>query len=288
MEGSGDRGRLPRAGGGGQCATDRRSSRDGRDRGVGDRSTRHRSGRLRGGDPVGVVGCRCGDPGGQGLALLACRDDVRRVGGAGDRHTVSQPLEGGGDRGGIPRAGGGGQRGAHHGRTRDHGDGGVGDGNRRRVDDSTEDQRPVECDVARAGGVDRLRVCSVRRERLVAVVPARLAHASARSDVASAAAAEKYAERSLARTPETYQARLALAVAKVTEGDLPQAVDILDRLIEDYPLRPDAWVQRGIARFGQRDAAGARADLEHAIELAPDDRTAKRVLKRINERLAGQ
>ncbi|WP_182920303.1 tetratricopeptide repeat protein [Nocardioides cavernaquae] len=106
--------------------------------------------------------------------------------------------------------------------------------------------------------------------------------------MASAAAAEKYAERSLARTPETYQARLALAVAKVTEGDLPQAVDILDRLIEDYPLRPDAWVQRGIARFGQRDAAGARADLEHAIELAPDDRTAKRVLKRINERLAGQ
>lgn len=113
------------------------------------------------------------------------------------------------------------------------------------------------------------------------------ARASARSDSASAAASQKYAERSLARTPDTYGSRLALAVAKVTTGNLPQAVRTLDALIEEYPLRPDAWVQRGIARFGQRDADGARSDLSHAIELSPGDRTAKRVLKRINARLDG-
>jgi hypothetical protein len=43
-----------------------------------------------------------------------------------------------------------------------------------------------------------------------------------------------------------------LAVSQVTGGDLAQAVDTLDDLVADYPLRPDAWVQRVLKRINER------------------------------------
>lgn len=95
-----------------------------------------------------------------------------------------------------------------------------------------------------------------------------------------------WAQRSLDRTPDTYHSGLALAVAQIALGDLPAAETTLDRLVELYPTEPGARIQRGLARFGQRDVAGARNDLTTAIDLDPDDTTAAEVLAGIEARLA--
>lgn len=119
---------------------------------------------------------------------------------------------------------------------------------------------------------------------LAAQALARLA--SDTQDPVTADATRRFARESLDRTPDTYAARLAAAVADVPAGELEQARETLDALVADFPRRGSARVQRAIVRFGLRDVAGARADLDHAISLDPRDRSARTVLRRIERRLA--
>lgn len=97
--------------------------------------------------------------------------------------------------------------------------------------------------------------------------------------------AERWARRSLARTPDTYASGLALAVAQISRNELPAAKDTLDGLIARFPTEPDARIQRGIARFGLQDVDGARSDLRLAHHLQPRNPVPGRILKQITERL---
>lgn len=95
----------------------------------------------------------------------------------------------------------------------------------------------------------------------------------------------RWSGKSLKRTPDSYDSGLARAVGLISEGRLPEANRQLNRLIEAAPVRPGAYVQRGITRFGLRDVVGARSDLHRAQRLNPDDPTATAVLAEIDSRL---
>ncbi|GAB4012652.1 O-antigen ligase family protein [Nocardioides ultimimeridianus] len=121
-------------------------------------------------------------------------------------------------------------------------------------------------------------------DMIAAQALAALADGTANGRVPAAAAAEQYADRSLDATPATYESRVALGVALRVQDRLPAALHTLDGAITDFPLRPKAYTQRAIVRFGLRDVAGARSDLRTAIGLG--DRTARQVLRSIEARLA--
>ncbi len=107
---------------------------------------------------------------------------------------------------------------------------------------------------------------------------------AAAANAGSRPAADQTADRaraSLDRTPDTYASLLALGTALLTQNHPDQALIVFTKLTDDYPMRPDAFVQRGIARFGTGDRAGARTDLEHARWIAPHYRLPQVVLKRL-------
>jgi hypothetical protein len=91
------------------------------------------------------------------------------------------------------------------------------------------------------------------------------------------------AEESLDRTPDAYQARVALGVALISEGDLEEARTDLDRAVRLFPRRPDAYIQRAVARYGLRDVKGALADLHIAQEINPRSAAVKRLLAAIEQ-----
>jgi Flp pilus assembly protein TadD len=104
------------------------------------------------------------------------------------------------------------------------------------------------------------------------------------SGVRSAAKdARALAEDSLDRTPDSYQARVALGVALIAQGELDDARTDLDRAVALFPERPDAYVQRAIARYGLGDVPGARADLLRAQRITPRSTTVRRLLASIDQ-----
>jgi hypothetical protein len=100
--------------------------------------------------------------------------------------------------------------------------------------------------------------------------------------------AQAWARKSLDRTPDTYAAGLALAVAQVHDQELEDARRTLDRLVGLFPTEPGARIQRGLARFGSGDIAGARADLRRARALDPRNPVPGRLLRKINELAGGR
>lgn len=52
-------------------------------------------------------------------------------------------------------------------------------------------------------------------------------------------------------------------------GDLPRAVEVLDRLVAYCPDYAEGWNQRAFARFLARDFAAALPDLDRALALRP-------------------
>jgi len=108
---------------------------------------------------------------------------------------------------------------------------------------------------------------------------------AAAANAGSVPAADQTAVRaraSLDHTPDTYASLLALGTALLTQNHPDQALTVFTKLTHDYPMRPDGFVQRGIARFGTGDRAGARKDLEHAHWIAPHYRLPEVVLKRLD------
>ncbi|MDT0200390.1 tetratricopeptide repeat protein [Nocardioides sp. AE5] len=96
--------------------------------------------------------------------------------------------------------------------------------------------------------------------------------------------ARAWAITALTEHSRSTQAAVALAVVENSEGRFERAVELLDRTIARDPTAVQPWVQRGVARYGLRDVAGATADLRHALELDPDDPIPARLLAAINER----
>lgn len=96
---------------------------------------------------------------------------------------------------------------------------------------------------------------------------------------------ETHARRSLAATPDTFHAGLALAVALHGQGDLAGAHATLDRLLALHPVEPLALIERARVRFEQTDVAGARADLRLARRLSPGDPVPRLLLREIDSRV---
>ena len=65
------------------------------------------------------------------------------------------------------------------------------------------------------------------------------------------------------------------------KGDLAAARKIVDLNVEMYPADPGAHVMRGQIQFAAGDREGALASLNHALELDPGNRDAKRMLEQI-------
>ncbi|MCW2751174.1 MAG: hypothetical protein JWR83_2284 [Aeromicrobium sp.] len=104
-------------------------------------------------------------------------------------------------------------------------------------------------------------------------------------DLLSAELAVRWATRSLDRTPQSYDALLARGVGLIALGKLNAAETDLDLAIAVGPTDPRAWLQRGIARFGQQDANGALDDVERATRLDPEDPVSKRVLDEMRSQI---
>jgi len=123
----------------------------------------------------------------------------------------------------------------------------------------------------------------------VAMIAAQTQAGLADGDVEGAAArAERWADKSLDRTPDTYASGLALAVAQIHADRLDDALSTLDRFVRLYPTEPGVRIQRGLARFGLGDVEGARADLHRARQLDPRNPVPRRLLRKIDELTAGR
>lgn len=94
--------------------------------------------------------------------------------------------------------------------------------------------------------------------------------------------ADDLARAALRRTPDAYDALLALGVSRSAGGDFAGALDVLDRAVAVAPYRPDGYVQRGIARLELGDPAGARADLRRAHRIAPGSTAITRLLDQVS------
>jgi hypothetical protein len=93
---------------------------------------------------------------------------------------------------------------------------------------------------------------------------------AARADAGDARAvdpATELARESLERTPGSYASLLALGVARRAGGDVEGSLEDLDRLVELFPFRAEAYHQRSLTRRLLGDVDGARADADRAREL---------------------
>lgn len=81
----------------------------------------------------------------------------------------------------------------------------------------------------------------------------------------------RWADRSLELHPTTYRSGLARAVALNADGRFPESIAQLDELIEQWPVEPQARVQRAIARALTGELDAAMDDVRAAERLDPDD-----------------
>jgi O-antigen ligase len=79
--------------------------------------------------------------------------------------------------------------------------------------------------------------------------------------------ASELARESLDHTPGSYASLLALGVARRAGDDAEGSLDALDRLVELFPFRAEAYHQRSLTRRLLGDDDGARADADRAREL---------------------
>ncbi len=116
---------------------------------------------------------------------------------------------------------------------------------------------------------------------------ASLAEAASDRDIRAFGPTLRWARDSLAAVPDNRTSHLALGVAATAAGDLTTAIRELDETIRIAPTEPQAYVQRGIARYMDRDVVGAFKDLQKALTLDPDNEQAVNVLAQIRTQLGG-
>lgn len=64
---------------------------------------------------------------------------------------------------------------------------------------------------------------------------------------------------------------LNVAVGLLRKQQFAEAVKLLDRAIARFPQAPDGYFYRGLGRSQTKDLAGAKADLEKYVSMAPAD-----------------
>jgi tetratricopeptide (TPR) repeat protein len=76
------------------------------------------------------------------------------------------------------------------------------------------------------------------------------------------------------------------------KGDYPEAVKQLELALKTHPNYADAYSERGLVKLKQKDFAGAKLDLQKALEINPDNYTANLNLlilyQRTNDPKAGE
>ena len=108
---------------------------------------------------------------------------------------------------------------------------------------------------------------------------------AAEGDPEAAARAVEWAKVSLARTPDSVEAGLALSIGYLNGGDIPAAKQKLDELISRAPYTSGLYVQRGIASFGLGQPEQSIADLQTAAGQSPDSPVPWQVLARVYQRI---
>ena len=108
---------------------------------------------------------------------------------------------------------------------------------------------------------------------------------AAEGDPEAAARAVEWAKVSLARTPDSVEAGLALAIGQLNSGDIPEAKQQLDGLISRAPYTSGLYVQRGIAWFGLGQPEQSIADLRTAAGQSPSSPVPWQVLARVYQRV---
>ncbi|KQR65393.1 O-antigen polymerase [Arthrobacter sp. Leaf337] len=108
---------------------------------------------------------------------------------------------------------------------------------------------------------------------------------AAEGDPEAAARAVEWAKVSLARTPDSVEAGLALSIGYLNSGDIPAAKQQLDELVQRAPYTSALYVQRGIAWFGLGQPEQSIADLQTAAAQSPDSPVPWQVLARVYQRV---
>lgn len=85
---------------------------------------------------------------------------------------------------------------------------------------------------------------------------------------------EKEAEPYMSRLPEGEKidanALLNLGVTEYNNGNLDPALEHFNKVVAEYPDNADAYYYRGLTLLGKAENAGALADFEKMLQLAPD------------------
>ncbi|MEW1821206.1 O-antigen ligase family protein [Arthrobacter sp. NPDC080031] len=111
---------------------------------------------------------------------------------------------------------------------------------------------------------------------------------AADGDPAAASMSMKWAQSSLARTPESLEAGLAMAIGQLNTGDLLGAKQRLDEMLARTPVASDLHLQRGIAEFGLGQPASSIEDLQTAAAQDPQSPLPWNVLAKVYNRLGDQ
>jgi len=77
-------------------------------------------------------------------------------------------------------------------------------------------------------------------------------------------------DAAIAADPRFYEARFNRGIARARLHRFRDAISDFDACVGARPGAPDAWCNRGIVKGLSGDRAGAVADLERALEVAPD------------------
>lgn len=86
------------------------------------------------------------------------------------------------------------------------------------------------------------------------------------------AGARKDFERAAALQPEMPEPHLMLGIAYADAKDYPRAIREFDLYLAASPGNPAAWSNRAFANLELGDLQAARADIDRAAQLAPDER----------------
>lgn len=106
----------------------------------------------------------------------------------------------------------------------------------------------------------------------IALIAAQLfAERADRGADGAGALGEKWAERALARVPESLVTRVALGVSQRTQGRLAESAATLESAVAAQPHDPRVLVQLGISEILLGDRRGGDGRIEQAWALAPDD-----------------
>jgi cytochrome c-type biogenesis protein CcmH/NrfG/predicted Ser/Thr protein kinase len=84
-------------------------------------------------------------------------------------------------------------------------------------------------------------------------------------------AAEQHLRQALQLSPSSTVARFNLAIVLLKRDRAPQALPLLDSVLQEVPRHATAHLVRGQARLKNNDPQGARSDLEQQTRIAPGD-----------------